>query len=80
MVLMEKDVAKTRLIQVVRILSMDAALMARLQPRVRDDVKSLGKIRYLVSVNPMRWVNRLLYNNGKIKPIASVGGGKATSV
>ncbi len=28
----------------------------------------------------MRWGNRLLYNNDKLKPIASVGGVKVTSV
>ncbi len=30
--------------------------------------------------NPMRWVNRLLYNNDKLKPIASVVVVNVTSV
>ena len=37
-------------------------------------------MRRLKPENPMRWVNRLLYNNDKLKPIASVGGVKVTSV
>ena len=31
-------------------------------------------------LDPIRWVNRLLYNNDRLKPIASVGGVKVTSV
>ena len=34
----------------------------------------------IIRFDPMRWVNRLLYNNDKLKPIASLGRFKVTSV
>ncbi len=44
-----------------------------------DVDKLLLVVARLVTYGPMWWVNRFLYNNDKLKPIASVGGVNVTS-